>query len=273
MDREERFTPEEATKAIFGPDSYEIVESYDADTNEPSICCKFHGLALQFFNCLLHEIVRDEKTFRLRLDLEQIPNPLNTLSKYEARFTRFGFYSWWLANPHGLPCPEWFKDLAKLDDISVGQLPPSFDEVERRRERKIIESEVKRSCFDAIASTLAEKGILREQLKKMATTQKFELRAEAPNDQTIIDDLTVADVRAMCAHSAPLKSILIAAAKWHKIPNGNQQKRDDIALESCLNVQAKTDGWGTSQERGVAKDELPVLVRYITGNVKGRGRK
>lgn len=95
----------------------------------------------------------------------------------------------------------------------------------------------------------------------------------APDDQAIIEGLTVADVRAMCAHSAPLKSILIATANWHKIPNGYQQKRDDTALRSHLNQQAMTDCWGTSVDNGVAKDDLNVLVRYITGNVKGRGKK
>lgn len=98
-------------------------------------------------------------------------------------------------------------------------------------------------------------------------------QAEAPDDQAIIEGLTVEDVRAMCAHSAPLKSILIATANWHKIPNGYQQKRDDTTLETLLNQQAKIDRWGTANDNGVAKEDLPILKRYITGNVKGRGKK
>lgn len=98
-------------------------------------------------------------------------------------------------------------------------------------------------------------------------------KIEASDDQEIFDGLTVADVRKMCVHSAPIKSILVAAAKWHNIPNGNQQKRDDDALESCLNRQAKEDGWGTARAGGVAKDDLRVFVRYVTGNVKGSGQK
>lgn len=98
-------------------------------------------------------------------------------------------------------------------------------------------------------------------------------KALAPDDQAIIEGLTVADVRAMCTHSAPLKSILIATAKWHKIPNGYQQKRDDTVLETLLSQQAKIDRWGTANDNGVAKEDLPILKRYITGNVKGRGKK
>ncbi len=96
---------------------------------------------------------------------------------------------------------------------------------------------------------------------------------EARGEEIIVDGLTVADVRRMCVHSAPIKSILVAAAKWHNIPNGNQQKRDDDALESCLNHRAKKDGWGTARDGGVAKDDLRVFVRYVTGNVKGSGQK
>lgn len=113
-------------------------------------------------------------------------------------------------------------------------------------------------------------------LDDMADTQtetSHQPKALAPDDQAIIEGLTVADVRAMCAHSAPLKSILIATANWHKIPNGYQQKRDDTTLETLLNQQAKIDRWGTANDNGVAKEDLPILKRYITGNVKGRGKK
>ncbi len=106
-----------------------------------------------------------------------------------------------------------------------------------------------------------------------ADVETIKAQNQAPADQVVFDGVTVADVRKMCEHSAPLKSILIAVSKWHKIPNGNQQRRDDVALESCLNMQAKDDGWGTGQKGGVAKEDLRVLVRYVTDNVKGRGQK
>lgn len=273
VDWDERFTPEEATKAIFGSDSYDVVRAYDAETGKLVDCCEFHGVALQFFNCLLQEIVQEEQTFRFILGLEQIPNPLNALSKYEARFTRLGFYSWWLANPRGVPCPEWFKDLAELDGIRVGQLPPSFDEIERRRERITIATEATLSYRREIERLLAENGKLREQLEQEATNNKLRLQPKMSDDQAIIEGLTVADVRAMCAHSVPLKSILVATANWHKIPNGYQQKRNDTALETLLSQQAKIDRWGTANDNGVAKEDLPILKRYITGNVKGRGKK
>lgn len=124
-----------------------------------------------------------------------------------------------------------------------------------------------------IERLLAENGKLREQLEQEATNNKLRLQPKMSDDQAIIEGLTVADVRAMCAHSVPLKSILIATANWHKIPNGYQQKRDDTALETLLSQQAKIDRWGTANDNGVAKEDLPILRRYITGNVKGRGKK
>ncbi len=123
-----------------------------------------------------------------------------------------------------------------------------------------------------VAEPMPQKDVPPWEQLPMSQDQTEQL-GEAPDDQAIIEGLTVADVRAMCAHSAPLKSILIATANWHKIPNGYQQKRDDTTLETLLNQQAKIDRWGTANENGVAKMDLPVLVRYITGNVKGRGKK
>lgn len=123
-----------------------------------------------------------------------------------------------------------------------------------------------------IAEPMPQKDVPPWEQLPMSQDQTEQL-GEAPDDQAIIEGLTVADVRAMCAHSTPLKSILIATANWHKIPNGYQQKRDDTALETLLSQQAKIDRWGTANDNGVAKEDLPILKRYITGNVKGRGKK
>ena len=123
-----------------------------------------------------------------------------------------------------------------------------------------------------VAEPMPQKDVPPWEQLPMSQDQTEQL-GEAPDDQAIIEGLTVADVRAMCAHSTPLKSILIATANWHKIPNGYQQKRDDTALETLLSTQAKIDRWGTANDNGVAKEDLPILKRYITGNVKGRGKK
>lgn len=123
-----------------------------------------------------------------------------------------------------------------------------------------------------VAEPMPQKDVPPWEQLPMSQDQTEQL-GEAPDDQAIIEGLTVADVRAMCAHSTPLKSILIATANWHKIPNGYQQKRDDTALETLLSKQAKIDRWGTANDNGVAKEDLPILKRYITGNVKGRGKK
>lgn len=123
-----------------------------------------------------------------------------------------------------------------------------------------------------VAEPMPQKDVPPWEQLPMSQDQTEQL-GEAPDDQAIIEGLTVADVRAMCAHSAPLKSILVATANWHKIPNGYQQKRDDTALETLLSQQAKIDRWGTANDNGVAKEDLPILKRYITGNVKGRGKK
>lgn len=258
-----KFTPEEATKAIFGKDSYEVVKTYDPEEEEFIEVCEFQGIARSFLNCLVREINRDEVGFCLILGGEKMPNPLNTLSNYQARFSRVAYYSWWVSNPHGIACPEWFEDYADRDGIMLGELPPSFEVLSERRK-----------IFDLMKG----RNLIVQDRYECFTNQINELKAKLEeyrrgDNSQIVDGLSVADVRKMCEHSAPLKSILVAAAKWHNIPNGNQQKRDEGALESRLNRQAKEDGWGTALNGGVAKDDLRVLVRYVTGNVKGRGQK
>lgn len=273
VDWDERFTPEEATKAIFGSDGYEVVEAYDIETGELVDCCKFHGVALQFFNCLLQEIVQEEQTFRFILGLEQIPNPLNALSKYEARFTRLGFYSWWLANPRGVPCPEWFKDLAELDGIKVGQLPPPIEELERKRERRKIEREatwIYRRDRDRL---LEQNERLREQLRQLKhRAKKGTPQTEAPDDQAIIEGLTVADVRRMCERSGAFASVLRAVAQWHAIGNENPERMTKESLEAGLKIAARKDGWGTDKGELAEKSQAEPLRKMILGEWRQGGR-
>lgn len=49
-------------------------------------------------------------------------NPFNVMSNNEATFPREAFYEWWKANPHRIPCPEWFEDLRKADGVSQSVL-------------------------------------------------------------------------------------------------------------------------------------------------------
>ena len=190
---------------------------------------------------LAQSFVIDEENCRIGLAGYWTGNPFNLFRPCELWFAKDAYFAWWNQKPRGMPLPVWFSGM-RLEGVDKSK--------EEHKQTGILFAK-----DSAAHPTLPE------------------IDTRLDNQTVIVEGLTVADVRAMCAHSAPLKSILIAAAMWHKIPNGNQQKRDDVALESCLNIQAKKDGWGTSKERGVAKEELPVLVRYLTGKVKGRGRK
>lgn len=49
-------------------------------------------------------------------------NPFNVKGNHQATFPREAFYEWWKANPHGIPCPEWFEDLGKADGVSQSVL-------------------------------------------------------------------------------------------------------------------------------------------------------
>ena len=45
-------------------------------------------------------------------------NPFNVKGNHQATFPREAFYEWWKANPHGIPCPEWFEDFLERDNPS-----------------------------------------------------------------------------------------------------------------------------------------------------------
>ena len=181
--------------------------------------------------------VIDEEHCRIGLAGYWTGNPFNLFKPYELWFPKDAYFAWWNQKPRGMSLPVWFSGMR-------------LAEVDKSKE------EHKQTGKD-----------------RAAHPSLPEIDTRLDNQTVIVEGLTVADVRAMCAHSTPLKSILIATANWHKIPNGYQQKRDDTALETLLSQQAKIDRWGTANDNGVAKEDLPILKRYITGNVKGRGKK
>ena len=70
-------------------------------------------------------------------------NPFNVKGNHQATFPREAFYEWWKANPHGIPCPEWFEDLRKDDetrllDEAEGVEVASFDDVETDEPSKTV---------------------------------------------------------------------------------------------------------------------------------------
>ncbi len=190
---------------------------------------------------LAQSFVIDEENCRIGLAGYWTGNPFNLFKPCELWFSKDAYFAWWNQKPRGMPLPVWFSGM-RLSGVDKSK--------EEHKQTRIL---------------------LAKDRAAHPTLPEIDTRLD--NQTVIVEGLTVADVRAMCEHSAPLKSILVATAKWHKIPNGYQQKRDDTALRSHLNQQAMTDCWGTAVDNGVAKDDLNVLVRYITGNVKGRGKK
>ena len=69
-------------------------------------------------------------------------------------------------------------------------------------------------------------------------------KAHAPDDQAIIEGLTVADVRRMCERSGALASVLLAVAKWQAIGNENPDRMTEDALRAGLKIAARDDCWG-----------------------------
>ena len=263
-----RYTANQAIAAIFGFDEESVFYLYDED-GDIADEYGFSGIPAKAYDELIDSYQRDEENCRIGLCGWWWSNPFNYFPSCEARFPKNAYLAWWQEKQRGIDLPKWFTEGYEWEEETSGNMVNDADgELVVAPWDELQTSQIQEPCKPKPEFDGAQQEALIETQRPLSS-QMPQQKPEA----SIFDGLTVEDVRAMCEHSAPLKSILIAAAMWHKIPNGNQQKRDDVALESCLNIQAKKDGWGTSKERGVAKEELPALVRYLTGKVKGRGRK
>ena len=112
---------------------------------------------------------------------------------------------------------------------------------------------------------------LPEQIKQTCEHVSPQPIPEAPNDQVIIDGLTVADVRTMCERSAALASVLRAAAEWQAIEKENPKRRTEEALKARLAVAARKDGWGTSRGE-ISPTQSDLLDKLITDGFRSGGR-
>lgn len=253
----EKFTAEEATKAFFGKDFYEIEEAYDGINGEVYEYCKFEGIARKFFDVVLDSIEANEKNYCFSFGGETVVNPLNTKTKYEVGFSKAAYYQWWLSNPRGLACPEWFRYEASLDSIDVGEIPPPIKEIIHKRE------------INCVLKTIDKMN--RNSQLSQHTKAQFRQNSEAPNDQVIIDGLTVADVRALCERSGALASMLRAAAEWRKVAEKNSDQKAEGVLKSRLKEAAKRDGWGT-QLGEISPTQSDVLFKLMTDGFRSGGR-
>ncbi len=256
----ERFTPEEATKAIFGQGSFEIEQGYDGITGEVFEYCQFEGVAQKFFDALLMSIEADEKGFCFSFEGETFPNPLNALTKRDAVFTRWAYYSWWLKKPRGLVCPEWFRKEAECDGIRVGNLPPPFRIIEKWR----LECRIRHETLREIRMHQLD--------RELSLGNSPQPTPEAPSCQVIIEGLTVADVRRMCERSGALASVLRVVAQWQAIEKENPERMTTDVLLSKLKIAARKDSWGTDKGELAEKSQAEPLRKMILGEWRPGGR-
>lgn len=89
--------------------------------------------------------------------------------------------------------------------------------------------------------------------------------------QTIIEGLTVADVRRMCERSGALASVLRAVAQWQAIEKENPERMTTDVLLSKLKIAARKDGWGTDKGE-LAKSQKEQLQKMILDKWRPGGR-
>lgn len=107
-----------------------------------------------------------------------------------------------------------------------------------------------------------------------ANTQKEtspQPKALAPDDQAIIEGLTVADVRRMCERSGALASVLRVVAQWQAIEKENPERMTTDVLLSKLKIAARKDGWGTDKGE-LAKSQKEQLQKMILDEWRPGGR-
>lgn len=98
-------------------------------------------------------------------------------------------------------------------------------------------------------------------------------KALAPDDQGIIEGLTVADVRRMCERSGALASVLRVVAQWQAIEKENPERMTTDVLLSKLKIAARKDGWGTDKKGELAvNSQAEPLKKMILDEWRPGGR-
>ena len=113
---------------------------------------------------------------------------------------------------------------------------------------------------------------LAQEPNKDAEITVIQPKPEVLNDQTIVDGLTVADVRAICERSKALASVLRAAVEWQRIADKNSDKKAEGVLRRCLKEAAKNDGWGSALRGEISPNQSNLFVKLITDSFRSGGR-
>lgn len=122
-----------------------------------------------------------------------------------------------------------------------------------------------------VAEPMPQKDVPPWEQLPMSQDQTEQL-GEAPDDQAIIEGLTVADVRRMCERSGAFASVLRAVAQWHAIGNENPERMTKESLEAGLKIAARKDGWGTDKGELAEKSQAEPLRKMILGEWRQGGR-
>ena len=202
----------------------------------------YDNMAKSLREALLKDFEVKTEFFCILFENDIFENPFNALKPEKAEFTREAYYFWWYKNSSGLPCPQWFQD---LDD----QFAPCL------RERKTNDHDIE----PLIVGDTKSESI-------------FQPKALAPDDQAIIEGLTVADVRRMCEHSGALASVLRAVAQWQAIEKENPERMTKESLIAGLKRAARRDGWGAQKGELAEKSQSEPLRKMILDEWRPGGR-
>lgn len=167
--------------------------------------------------------------------------------------------------------PKWFTEGYEWEEETSGNMVNDADgELVVAPWDELQTSQIQEPCKPKPEFDGAQQEALIETQRPLSS-QMPQQKPEAPNDQTVIGDLTVADVRQMCERSGALASVLRAVAKWQAIEKENPERMTKDALKALLKAAARQDGWGT--DRGeISSKQSDLLGKLITDTFQSGGR-
>lgn len=265
-----RYTANQAIAAIFGFDEESVFYLYDED-GDIADEYGFSGIPAKAYDELIDSYQRDEENCRIGLCGWWWSNPFNYFPSCEARFPKNAYLAWWQEKQRGIDLPKWFTEGYEWEEETSGNMVNDADgELVVAPWDELQTSQIQEPCKPKPEFDGAQQEALIETQRPLSS-QMPQQKPEAPNDQTVIGDLTVADVRQMCERSGALASVLRAVAKWQAIEKENPERMTKDALKALLKAAARQDGWGT--DRGeISSKQSDLLGKLITDTFQSGGR-
>ena len=197
---------------------------------------------------------------------EESPNPFNYGDAEDARFSRSAFYRWWKENPNGLPCPKWFDDLRRADELKqIGAIQPPVECVFELLEEFEEPEDVPPWgwCEPPLSYEPPDDCEEVDAPKAPPAAPSVVSDIDAPGAELLTDEheivpgITVGDVRAMIGANSPAYCPRLLAAI--------QTKKDLMPNEALMENES-------AYNRMAKRKAIPILMQLGVENPKEKGK-